>query len=63
MSGARSSLNAITSQMFEAESKRTFKKDPAMTIEFKKEDLFPPSGNEDEVLVTTDIVAELWRFG
>jgi len=49
--------------MFETEANRKIRKEPAMLLELKKGELFPPLQDNDEVLLMTDDpVAELWTF-
>ncbi|KAG9045276.1 hypothetical protein FS837_006580 [Tulasnella sp. UAMH 9824] len=58
-------LDHTYSTLFETEAKRTFKKDPAMTFELKKDELFPqgPSKDPDGLTQPGDSVSELWVFG
>ncbi|KAG8928099.1 hypothetical protein FRC02_007367 [Tulasnella sp. 418] len=59
-------LDHTYSTLFETEVKRKIRNDPAMAIEFKKETLFPPRSEgedvENEAQLTGDVVAQLWCF-
>ncbi|KAG8947482.1 hypothetical protein FRC04_010663 [Tulasnella sp. 424] len=58
-------LDHTYTTLFETEAKRTFKKDPAMTFELKKDELFPEGLSKDvnSLAQPNDVVSELWVFG
>ncbi|KIO17185.1 hypothetical protein M407DRAFT_33158 [Tulasnella calospora MUT 4182] len=58
-------LDHTYTTLFETEAKRTFKKDPAMTFELKRDQLFPEGSSKDMngLTLPDDAVSELWVFG